>query len=384
MPWPYHRTVVTSTRLVGGVSRGGFIATASLAIATMPLEGCSPSGSAYDRAVAETWLPFVNGRSSDRRALQRELVRYATLAPSSHNTQCWNFKLEANRISIVPDLTRRTPVVDPDDHHLFVSLGCATENLVIAALAHGMRSNVSFDRSGGPAVRIEFEPANAVASPLFDAIPVRQCTRGAYDSRPLETAELRRLEEAATGHGVQALFLTARPQVEHVLEYVVEGNTAQLTDPAFMRELLQWVRFSDAEAAAKRDGLFSRASGSPSVPRWLAAPLFHLLLAPKSDNEKYARFIRSSAGIAVFVATTSDHEHWVETGRCYERFVLAATTMGVRTAMLNQAVEVAAVRTQFAAAMGLGTRRPDLVVRFGRGPEMPRSLRRPVDAVIVA
>ncbi|MGH1559991.1 hypothetical protein ACRAWD_24530 [Caulobacter segnis] len=30
-------------------------------------------------------------------------------------------------IEILPDLSRRTPVVDPDDHHLFVSLGCALE-----------------------------------------------------------------------------------------------------------------------------------------------------------------------------------------------------------------------------------------------------------------
>jgi hypothetical protein len=116
----------------------------------------------------------------------------------------------------------------------------------------------------------------------------------------------------------------------------------------------------------------------------LAAPFFNVLLAPKSDNEKYRRFIRSSAGIAVFIADASDPEHWVETGRRYERFVLQATAMGVRTAMLNQPVEVATLRPHFAAAIGIGKRRPDLVVRFGRGPEMPRSLRRSVEAVIVA
>ncbi|MCY7390333.1 MAG: Tat pathway signal protein, partial [Leptolyngbyaceae cyanobacterium CAN_BIN12] len=44
----------------------------------------------------------------------RELVRYATLAPSSHNTQCWKFRLDDRSISILPDLSRRCPVVDPD------------------------------------------------------------------------------------------------------------------------------------------------------------------------------------------------------------------------------------------------------------------------------
>jgi hypothetical protein len=33
-------------------------------------------------------------------------------------------------------------------------------------------------------------------------------------------------------------------------------------------------------------------------------------------------------------------------------------------------------------AAGIGSRRPDLIVRIGRGPQMPRSLRRPVHQVI--
>jgi hypothetical protein len=38
---------------------------------------------------------------------------------------------------------------------------------------------------------------------------------------------------------------------------------------------------------------------------------------------------------------------------------------------------------QFATDLGIGDRRPDLVVRFGYGPETSRSLRRPLDQVIV-
>ena len=93
--------------------------------------------------------------------------------------------------------------------------------------------------------------------------------------------------------------------------------------------------------------------------------------------------MRSSAGIAVFVGQTADKAHWVEVGRCYERFALQATALGIRNAFLNQPVEVAALRPPFADALGLSGQRPDLVVRFGRGPAMPRSLRRPVDAVLV-
>ena len=78
-----------------------------------------------------------------------DFVRYATLAPSGHNTQPWRFSIGENRIDIRPDLSRRTPVVDPDDHHLFVSLGCAAENLILAAGARGRPGELYFEAANG-------------------------------------------------------------------------------------------------------------------------------------------------------------------------------------------------------------------------------------------
>ncbi|WP_404790191.1 hypothetical protein [Altericista sp. CCNU0014] len=85
----------------------------------------------------------------------------------------------------------------------------------------------------------------------------------------------------------------------------------------------------------------------------------------------------------MFVSDVDDKAHWVEAGRCYERFALQATALGIRNAFVNQPVEEARLRPAFARALGLGAGRPDLVVRFGRGPEMPSSLRRSLEAVIV-
>lgn len=110
---------------------------------------------------------------ADKAQLMRELVRYATLAPSSHNTQCWRFRLHDQAIVIAPDLTRRCPVVDPDDHHLHVSLGCATENLVHAALAAGLQAEARYDAGGEGVVAVSLEATRASTTPLCLAIPER-------------------------------------------------------------------------------------------------------------------------------------------------------------------------------------------------------------------
>src|SRR5260370_12004875 len=79
----------------------------------------------------------------------RDIIAYATLAASGHNTQPWRFRLSEGLIEILPDLSRRTPVVDPDDHHLFASLGCAAENLALAAAARGLPGALRFEPAGG-------------------------------------------------------------------------------------------------------------------------------------------------------------------------------------------------------------------------------------------
>jgi hypothetical protein len=320
------------------------------------------------------------GKPAEHTAVQQELVRCATLAANGHNTQPWKFGLSPVGISIRPDFSRRTPAVDPDDHHVWVSLGCATENLVLSAAALGWHADVNV---GPQQVNVVFDTAPPVQSPLVAAIFQRQCTRADYDGQALPSAVLKELERAADRSGVRALLLTERAKVEGVLEYVTQANSAQMHDPVFVAELKHWIRFNDAEAVTTGDGLFTRTNGNPSLPSWLAGSLFSVFFRENSENDRCARQLRSSAGVAIFVGARSSPADWFEVGRAYERFALAATAVGVRTAFVNQPIEVAAVRSAFADWLGVGSQRPDLVVRFGRGPRMPYSLRRPVAQVIV-
>jgi hypothetical protein len=359
-------------------------AAASL-LTTVPWAGRAATQPTNDEAarVIRTIGQDTDAPIKETTALQRELVRYATLAASSHNTQCWKFKLQPQSITIVPDLTRRCPAVDPDDHHLFSSLGCAAENLVQAAAANGLLAQVRFDSVGEGAVRIAFDAAPATRSPLFEAIPQRQCTRAEYDGKPVSAEDLKLLEQAGSGNGVRVLLLTDKPKMESVLEYVVQGNTAQMNDKAFVAELKAWIRFTETEARTRGDGLFAGASGNPIMPHALASVMFDTFFTAGAENKKYTKHIRSSAGIVVFVSEANNKQHWVEAGRCYERFALQATALGIRNAFLNQPVEVGSLRPQFASFLGIGQQRPDLVVRFGRGRVMPPSPRRPLEAVIL-
>jgi len=337
------------------------------------------SADAAHAAAAQAWtLPPAAGQ--DRAARLRALVHCATLAANGHNTQPWLFRLEAEGIRILPDTRRSTPVVDPDDHHLFASLGCAAENIAAAAPHYGFAAEVQPSPDG---VMVALATTAEREAPLLPAIARRSCVRLDYDGAPLPREDWTALERAASLPGVEAVVHAEAGERERIAELVVAGNTAQMSDPAFVAELKHWIRFDGAQAARTLDGLYSASSGNPVVPPWLGTRLFDLAFTVDAENARYRRHLASSAGVMTLVAAEDAPAHWIQAGRAAQRMALVAAARDIRYAFLNQPVEVPGVRPAFMAFLGTD-RRPNLVMRLGRGPLPPRSLRRPVEAVLVA
>jgi hypothetical protein len=206
----------------------------------------------YEEAVRSTWAPLqIDGGP-------RELVRYATLAANSHNAQPWTFTISDGNIAIAPDFRRRCPAVDPDDHHLFVSLGCATENLILAASAAGLRAEPLLDVDG---INVTLDRTAPELTVLFKAIPLRQSARSMYDGRLVGNESLRFLEQAGAGEGVSIMMLTDRAKIANVGDYVIQANSAQMSDKEFMNELIAWLRFNETPRRTIRLLLREHRSG---------------------------------------------------------------------------------------------------------------------------
>jgi hypothetical protein len=358
-------------------SRRTFISGAASLATASALAGCGRNVADSYGATVAAQRAFLADNPD-----MHEFIRFATLAPNSHNTQPWRFGVARNAIIIMPDISRRTPAVDPDDHHLFVSLGCAAENLGLAAKARSRAGEIAFNPERAVGIDVDMTPTRVVADALHLAIPQLQSTRSDYDGRPVAAADLTLLEAAARTEGVSITLITDSARILAIRDFVIRGNSAQMDDPAFVRELKHWIRYSASQAVTSGDGLFSRSSGNPALPGWLGSWMFDFVFTKSAENKKYDSQIRSSAGIAVFVGDRDDKEHWVKVGRSFQRFALQATALGIRHAHINQPMEVPAIRSEFAAWLGIGKTRPDLVVRFGYAPPMPMSLRRPVSDVI--
>lgn len=343
--------------------------------AGLPACGSTPS---YDDILKTVWSP----QDPVGDVPIGYLVHYATLAANSHNTQPWFFEAQPNGLTIKPDFSRATPVADADNHHLFASLGCATENLVLAAKAVGLPAATAFEGAGKGRIRIDLGRGNQSPDPLFGSILERQCTRSVYEDREVPLSDLKKLERAANIDGCRVILIPDRKKRDEAQELILAANRLQVENTEFAEELRYWIRFNGSTAAEKRDGLYSACIGNPNLPTWLGNMIFGFAFTADAENERYSRQISSSSGLAVFVSDKDNSVHWVQAGRSYQRFALAATGLGIRHAFINQPLEIESERPLFASWLGLESQRPDLIVRYGYAEAMPKSLRRPVVDVI--
>jgi len=313
-----------------------------------------------------------------------KLVHYATLAPNSHNTQPWKFSIENTSICLFPNYSRRLPVNDPNDREFFISLGCALENLLIASRSLGYKSEVVYLPKGEEeCLRINLTPsARKLEEPLFAAIPIRQSTRNQYNKQTVPVNVLRRLEGLSLPQGISTCILTADNQIRTLVEYVVEGDKQQYGNQAFVDELIYWIRFNKGEAFKTLDGMYAPCAGNPSVPRWLGKH-FVTTKTGKQQSDKDAKQICSSARVLVVLSETDDKTAWLDTGRACERLMLTMTSLNLKSAFVNQPIQVSTLRTQLISSLNLGNLRPQVMLRFGYGKEMPRSMRRPVEQVLI-
>ena len=133
------------------------------------------------------------------------LVKAAILAANPHNTQPWLFQVTASRIKVFADISRHLGAMDVYMREMHIGLGCAVENMLLAAKANGYAAQLALSPGDltelnpkskmALAATINLSPGEKSAPNLYEAIPNRHTDRAAYDeTRPVSTADLEKFK----------------------------------------------------------------------------------------------------------------------------------------------------------------------------------------------
>jgi nitroreductase len=289
------------------------------------------------------------------------LVAAATQASNPRNSQPWLFRAAAGRIDLFADSTRWEGSVDPYGRELFLGLGCALENLLLAAPAHGYTGRLALlpePADSSHAARVDLEPAALSRPDLFPAIPLRRTNRSPYQSKPVSRSLLEALEGLNQEACLKVVWFTSEADRGEAAGVVEQAERAVRADPEQSRDRDRWPDGSPELAAA---GLQART-----------APAFGILA----------------------VRDAGDNRQRLLAGMLWQRMHLWATAEKLAMQPMNQAIQRAeresslGIEAKFSSALkvllGGSDWQPVMQFRLGYpAVEAPPSLRRPVESVMI-
>ena len=310
-----------------------------------------------------------------------EILRYASLAASSHNTQPWRVHVrEPRRWMLAADLSRRLPAIDPDDRELKLSLGAFLENLVLAAGALGWEATVE-PRSEWPEVaEISLVPSAPSCVPL-SRIAMRRTLRRGYAPTELAPGTVRTLLEAANP---AAFFGRRAPEGILLARAALRSFRAQAQRDDAQRELSRWIRFSPSDIERACDGLTPATMEIGGLAGWYVRHfmkpedvLSHSFREKGIEAAKVQ--VAEGGGFFVIVSRSNATSDLLDAGRRFERMMLLLRENGLAGQPMSQALEEPPWRSEIAGQLRLGGA-PQFLVRVGHVSPYPApvSPRRPV------
>jgi nitroreductase len=285
------------------------------------------------------------------------LAAYATLAPSPHNTQPWQFRVADGSLTIGPDPSRALAVADPRQRALAISLGCGAASVLIAAAAAGLGMTLRIDPGGRVRLGLAATEADHELARLFPALTARVTDKRSYPSAEVAPPQL------AWPPGISVHYVGDPEAREHIADLHRQAVAELSRTGAFASELAQWLRTDPADP--RRDGMTL-----PLPPEAVAA----LITALRTSGEPLTRMGERdaqalAAGPLIGLLTSAEETEaaWIRAGLAWQYLALAAHTSGLAVAPLTAIVENPATRRAASARVPAG-QHLQMLFRLGKSP----------------
>lgn len=313
---------------------------------------------------------------------ERSILYYASLAPNAHNAQPWQLRhhrrdsATTQTFTLTFDERRSLPHTDPVNREAYLSLGAFLEDFRQASLAFGFRPEIEVlsqpaNKDEIARIRLTRQESASPASAANRITPLALIERRHTDKRPYGDAPIapqiiaRLLEQHQP---YLSYYAKGTPEFAILAENSLKFMQTHAKEPQKRNELALWLRFSNEEAQATRDGLPAEGLGISGIQKFLYYFLYNREKTrgeafAQDATKKAANQINHSAGFFVISGNNSPPDH-IRTGMSLEAFWLDAVASGISMQPVSQALGEEGYRKHLMETLNL-PQLPQLVLRAG-------------------
>ncbi len=321
----------------------------------------------------QTWLDWqaqFPEAAGDNEKL-RFLLRYAVLAPSSHNAQPWIWEVSDGHADLFADRNRALPISDPHGSELIIGCGAALLHLRLAIRHFGYADQVEL-LPGAKNMRPDPDllarvtlgepraPDNE-SELLFEAIAQRHTNRSLFLNTPIPTSLQVKLCEEAAREGAWLHLIESSLKRTALIELVAQGDVMQWHEREFRREHASWIRPHQSKSA---DGIPGDALGMGNLASRVAPVALPLLNVSESQADKDWLLAGSAPVLAVLGSDLDGPRDWLGAGQSLARVLLCASAAGISASFFNGPIEIGQLRPSLREIVGRSGY-PRLMFRLG-------------------
>jgi hypothetical protein len=307
---------------------------------------------------------------NEKESLDRRIdtaLQMASLAPSAHNTQPWEFRRRKSRIHVCRSQARTLEVGDPTTRQACLAVGMFVETFAIAASHAGLDIAVT-TRYATPTetelaiIDVTGQSAatqSELSTQLFDGITRRRTNRGTY--APNGCAPW--LDDWRIESGGVHLSVIRDPATKEVLALAAgKAIRLALSLPAMRRELASLVHWSTDSFSV---GMPVEALVSDAEPNLEPGAAFVRAAEPAEEETALIERYKTAPVIIVLSTARDDPAAWVSAGREGVRVMLRAAADGLSHCISAGPIEIPTLVPIVRDAIRHPTR-PQLLFRLGQ------------------
>ncbi|MEK6878500.1 MAG: hypothetical protein AABY22_02775 [Nanoarchaeota archaeon] len=274
------------------------------------------------------------------------VLQYAILAPSTHNTQPWLFKITGNKCEVYYDPKLQLPEADPKARDLYISIGCAIENLILAAKFFNIFGDIKYSSTENEfhIATITFKENsnhfnNKYAS-IVETILKRINARGVFFPKPIPHDFLDKITEKVSEYivdGIKINWIREEEKIKSLASLTAEGLKIAYKKNSFRKEMSMWMNNS---LTKKKEGIPGYALKMPVLLSFILPKLVKFFNIGNFLAKKNYQSLSSAPLIVVITSKSEDSKTWLQIGRLVERLMLEFQNAQWQTSIFVASIEM--------------------------------------------